>query len=261
MKPSLLVSVLSKRNRPPPEVLNLFAAGEQGCIWLPNFQQFMFQDASMTIPAVVGMPVVKQLDLSGRGNTRTLANVTLQQDSAGSKYLAANGTSSTGSTAAIDFSGTSSVNVFMGLRKLSDASIGCPIELSADSSANVGTFAVFAPLTTSNTDLVFRGVSNSAPGQAATKTGVAAPYSAVLTGISNVGSLVQLRLNGAVAATAAGNSVGALGNYPIYSFARNAASLFFNGRDYGTIVRGAACTAGQIADVERYLARLTGVNF
>lgn len=261
MKSSLLVSVISKRNRPPPEVLNLFAAGEQGCIWLPNFQQFLFQDAAMTIPAVVGMPVVKQLDLSGRGNTRTLANVTLQQDSAGNKYLAANGTSSTGSTAAIDFSGTSSVNVFMGITKSSDAAAGCPIELSATSSTNAGTFAVFAPLTPANTDLVFRGGSTSAPGQAATKTSLAAPYSAVLTGISNLNAVVELRLNGAVAATAAGNSSGAFGNYPIYTFARNAASLFFNGRDYGTIVRGAACTAGQIADVERYLARLTGVSF
>jgi hypothetical protein len=253
-----LLMLMSRPAGVPAAVTSQFAQGEKGGIWIPSVRKSLFQDSAMTIAASVGGTVAKMLDLSGNGNTVTFSNVTLQQDAAGKLYLAANGTSSSGSTAAIDFTGTSNMTVHVGATKSSDAASAALIELSATSSTNAGTFAIFAPLTPASTDIVFRGGSTSAPGQGATKTGLTAPYTAVMTGKSHLGALVELRLNGASAATAAGNSSGAFGNYQLFMLARATSSLFFNGRFYGAIVRGAASSAGQIVDAETYLNRVTG---
>ena len=42
------------------------------------------------------------------------------------------------------------------------------------------------------------------------------------------------------------------GNYPIYIGSRAGTSLFFNGRMYGLIIRGAQSTAAQITSGESY---------
>jgi hypothetical protein len=259
------ILLLQKPQRPPASVMSLFANGEQGVVWLPNFTKFMFQDAAMTIPAVVGMPVVKQLDLSGRGNHRTLTNVTLQQDEAGRKYLLANGTSSTGVTAAIDFTGTDKMTVFAAIYKASDAATAAFLELSATANTNNGSFNILAPASAGST------VASYLRGDTAINvnniTGVAAPIKYVHTGLFDIAQATAaaesvVRINGAASAsTGSASGAGNFGNYVLYSFARGGTQLYFSGRDYGTIARGATCGAGQVADVERYLAGLSGLAF
>jgi hypothetical protein len=71
---------------------------------------------------------------------------------------------------------------------------------------------------------------------------------------------VTSRFNGVVNTTGATPSVtgtGNYGNYPAYFYARAGTSLFFGGNDYGSIARGAASTAAQIANGEAYINSLT----
>lgn len=262
MNPALRAILLTPRRAFAPVVSSLFAAGEKGIVVDPSYTRSMFQDAAMTIPAVVGMPVVKALDLSGNGKHATFVDVTLQQDDAGLRYLAFNGTSSYGSTAAIDFTGTDKMTVIAGARKISDAAFGMVAELSTDATNN-GMFFLLNGLTSApgpNWSFLSRGTASAAAESAASYT---SPITNILTGVSDIGGdAATLRINGAQVATNAGDQgTGNFGNHALYIGARAGTSLFLNGRLYGLIVRGATSTAGQIADAERYMARLTGVNF
>lgn len=259
MRTSLFLS-LAKSARPPASILSLHAGGEKGGTWFPHFTRSMFQDEAMTIPAVVGMPVVKMLDLSGNGNTITFTDVTLQQDAAGQKYLAFNGSTSGGVTAAINFTGTNKITAIAGVRKLSDAAIAIVCELSTSAGTN-GAFWITAPQSAGVGN--YGGLScGTLSAEASTAANYASPHSAVLTLSGDIsGDSAIFRVNGTEAATsAADQGAGVYGNYALYIGRRAGTSLPFNGRLYGLIVRGAASTAGQIADAERYMARLTGVN-
>lgn len=257
MNAAKLAILLAKPSRPPAEILGQFAAGEQGGIWLPYFIKSMFQDAAATIPAAVGSPVVKILDLSGRGNHATLTDVTLQQDSAGLRYLACNGSTSSGATSSITF-GTDKMTIVAGARKESDAAQGSLVHLSGADICEVG----FPRSGSSTGPYVSVGASEKRG------SNVAAPVTYVLAGqMDRAGATVAeqaiLRVNGVVSGTDSG-SVSASGNFAartVYLFRRGGTTLPFNGRFYGAIVRGAASSASQLADAERYMGRLTGVNF
>jgi hypothetical protein len=70
-----------------------------------------------------------------------------------------------------------------------------------------------------------------------------------------------LRINGAqVATNTASQGTGNYGTYPAFFYTRAGTSLYFNGNDYGSIARGAASTAAQIANGEAYMAAKTGVT-
>jgi hypothetical protein len=63
-----------------------------------------------------------------------------------------------------------------------------------------------------------------------------------------------LRRNGVVAGSSGQNQGGGnYGNYPLYIGARAGTSLFFNGRLYSLIVRGAQSNLSQIEAAERYI--------
>jgi hypothetical protein len=267
MRQTTRLVLTSPPKRPPANIMDLFRSGEPGLIALPFFMRSMFQDAAMTIPAVVGMPVVKMLDLSGRGNHITFTNVTLQQDAAGLEYLAFNGTTSSGVTGDIDFTATDKMTVCAGVHKASDGASGMICELSASADSNAGAFYVAH----SAGEAANYAVSNGTDGARSYcfATTFAAPISNVITtAINRAGSTgpteIQVWVNGAVpslAYTEDGLASGNFGDYPLYIGQRGGISTPLNGRLYGLIVRGAASTAGQIADAERYMAKLTGVNF
>lgn len=64
----------------------------------------------------------------------------------------------------------------------------------------------------------------------------------------------MLRVNGAQAASnTSTQGTGNYGSYPLYLFARNAASLFLTGRLYALIVRGAATDAGTLTQAEAWV--------
>jgi hypothetical protein len=140
-----------------------------------------------------------------------------------------------------------------GVRKLSDAASGTLFELSSTYLSNNGTFNM-STVSAGLAGYVYTNKGTNAR-DAAVSFGYAAPITNVLTGIGDIsGDSVILRINGAeVANSTLDQGTGNLGNYPLYMFGRNGASLFFNGRFYGSVGRGAQSNDQQIAALEGYM--------
>lgn len=236
---------------------SLFAAGEQG-IWLdPSDFSSMFQDSAGTTPVTaLGQPVGKILDKSGRGNHATQATAAsrpiLQQDSNGKYYLSFDGVDDGMATASINFTGTDKMTVIAGVRKASSVGTQCLIELSVSKNVNAGVFAVFSPLTNGADSIAYTSKGTT---EVTVEPLLFPVGSYVFTGSSNISTDSHIiRKNGAQASTSnSDQGTGNYGNYPLYIGRRGGASLSFNGRLYGLIVRGAASNAGQIAQAEQYM--------
>ncbi len=174
-------------------------------------------------------------------------------------YLACDGSDDSLYTAAnLDLSSTDKVTVFAGVTKLSDAAQAAVVELSATVASNNGTFLLAAPDAASAT--IGWDSKGTAQVDAVASSRVAAPVTAVLTGIGDIsGDSAILRVNGAVADTNTGDQgTGNFGSYPLYIGRRNNATLPFNGRLYQLIVRGAASSAAEISSTERWIAGKQG---
>jgi hypothetical protein len=158
--------------------------------------------------------------------------------------------------------GTDKVQVFAGVRKLSDAARRAIAELSASIASNDGAFALMAPNAASAT---FAFESKGTSLTDAVDTGIAAPATRVLTGLGDiVDDTTTLRINGTQEDQDTGDQ--GTGNYlayPLYIGARAGTSLFFNGHLYSLIVSfGPNLGATQIGNIERYVASNTpGVSF
>jgi hypothetical protein len=167
-------------------------------------------------------------------------------------YLAFDGTDDSMSTSAINLTGVVRVNVFAGVRKLSDASRGIVVDHIDLISLSEG-FNLNAPF--NSTDNFRMGSVGSSLAAANATTGVDAPITVVASGVSSITQDVCiLRLNGAqVASSIADQGAGGYGNNIMGIGARNNASDRFNGRLYSLIVRGAASNAAQIAAAEAWV--------
>ena len=155
-------------------------------------------------------------------------------------------------TNSIDFSGTDKVTVAAGVRKLSDAAFAAITELSVASGANNGTFAVFSSnLSGNNYQVRSLGTVDSN----FVVSGYAAPITNVLTMVGDIASpLLELLINGTSVNTQTTNQgTGNYGNYPLYIGARAGTSLFFGGRLYGSVGRGALNNDQQNAALTAYL--------
>jgi len=161
--------------------------------------------------------------------------------------------------------GIDKAQVFAGLRKLSDAASGILLEQSANFNTNAGTLALSAPDSTLiRYAATSRGSATAASNQRAdiTTTG-ASPDTAVLTATYDIASdLVNLRRNGALAATATGDQgTGNFLAYPLYLGARGGTSLFFNGNLFSLITRfGANLDTTTINSTEYWVGNKTGIN-
>ena len=155
-------------------------------------------------------------------------------------------------TPSIDFTGTDKMTVWAGLRKLSDATIGTILEVG-----NLGTItngvSITAPQATATGNYGFQSGGSSLVSVAGAT--YASPISNVLVGIGDVsGPNATLRANGTqIATSGASQGSGNYGNYPLYLFARNQSSLFFNGLAGPIIVRGAQSSAAEIANAENWI--------
>lgn len=196
----------------------------------------------------VGLPVYQRVDTATSYDTAAFP-----------LYLSFNGTSSFMSTASINFTGTSKVTLFCGTRKLSDVAIGALVELSVASVSNGGVFALFAPGSVGASTYSIRS-SGSADNVVGFST-YSAPITNVVSGaLSTIAAsyltAVSARINGSSVTGSAGvsnTSAGNFGNYPLYVGARGGASLWFNGRLYSLIVRGAETTAATISGIETWV--------
>jgi len=160
--------------------------------------------------------------------------------------------------------GIDKVQVFAGVRKLSDAASGILVELSANIIANTGSFYVVTgpdPTVSNRYSSSSRGSGGVFTTNIATTNTGDAPDQAVLSSTHDIaGDLTTIRRNG-VAGT---NSTVDLGTgnflaYPIYIGRRAGASVPFNGQIYNLIVRfGANLDAGAIYSTETFVNEKTG---
>ena len=155
------------------------------------------------------------------------------------------------------------VQVFAGVRKLSDAARGVVVELSASLATNQGTFNLNAPFD-ANPNFGFASRGSAVVSSPNLATPFASPITRVLSGIGDIANDVStLRVNGAVAAqTTDDQGTGNYLAYPIFIGRRGGTSLAFNGQLYGLIVRFSTANldASVISQTERWMAQKTGVT-
>lgn len=221
--------------------VGLFAGGGQG----------LFLDA--TDSGTMGN------DKSGNGNNVALSNATFATDGGGLGYISFNGTTSVGVTGSINFSGTSKITIFAGVRKLTNTA-GMIAELNAAPAA--GTFRFFS-------DANFNCVVQGGTSDAGRRTnGPAGDNKSVVTGLldtagASTSDAVNLRRNGAldsIALTGTTGGGGNFGNYVLYIGRRGGSSVPFSGHIYSLIIVGRLCTSEEIAATEAWMAARCGVT-
>ena len=247
--------------------VSLFASGEEGALFLPG-PTTCFTDTAGTTAAGAGDSVARINDTSGNGNHATQATAAarpvLQQTAGGLWYLDFDGVDDGMATASIDFTSTDKMSVFAGVEKDSESQVGFILETSNNFSFNTGSLymAVNSSSGTVDYEVTSRGTATAVPALLATSDD-AQPALAVISATHDIsGDSSVLRVNGAqVDEAMADQGAGNFGDYPLNIGARNnAASVFFDGRIYGLIVRGATSTAQEISDTETFLAARSGVT-
>jgi hypothetical protein len=158
--------------------------------------------------------------------------------------------------------GTDKVQVFAGVRKLSDVGFAPFLELSA--AISNGSFNLSAPGGANSATFGFasRG-STATAGIANSPTTFSAPITAVLCGIGSISEdISNLQINGIASGSgAADQGTGNYLSYPLYIGRRGGTSNPFNGRLYPLIVRfGPNLTTEQIAQTEAWVAGKTAVR-
>jgi hypothetical protein len=181
-------------------------------------------------------------------------------------YLEANGATQSMSTSAIDFSATDKMTVFAGVRKLSEGAILNVYAELGNWGSNVNGFNVGGSAS-GGANYVLGMLDTTGTYPANTYTTYAAPITNLITGSfdraqATVATEIVGRINGA-AVTGVSNGLTPVananfGNLPLYIGARNNASLWFNGRLYSLIIRGAASSASEIAATENWVNGKTG---
>lgn len=167
-------------------------------------------------------------------------------------YLRFDGVNSALQTGNIDFTSTDKMTVWAGVTKLSD-----PIEAELYGlSANPLTLSGSFMFRTSGGAGVATATSGYAKGTASFQQAfitVPAPVNIVHSLAINLGaSSITNRVNGLASTTSAALG-GVFGNYPLYIGARAGTSLYFNGRLYSLIVRGAQSSLSQIEATELHI--------
>jgi len=156
---------------------------------------------------------------------------------------------------------TDKVQVFAGVRKLSDAASAVFLEYSADPNVNPGSFYVIAPVISGATRS-YGAASRGTVLATSFMTGntLPAPNSSVLTYIADISAdtsiLYANRIQ--VATSSVDQGTGNYLAYPAYIYSRSGTLIPFNGLDFGHAVRfGPNLDAATIARVEALIARNT----
>jgi hypothetical protein len=161
--------------------------------------------------------------------------------------------------------GTDKVQVFAGVRKLSDA-VGMVVELSSNWAVNQGSLSLQAGTQTGSAGSLYYYSSARGDASATTtqggewQTADVSPDTAVLTGTHDIaGDLSTIRRNGVAGKDGtADKGTGNFLAYPLYFGARGGTSLFFNGYEDTSIIRfGPNLDADTISKVESYVASKT----
>jgi hypothetical protein len=232
--------------------VTLFAGGEKGLLYDFTNTANLFQDSARTTPVTaLSDPIGSVTDLSGNNLHGSQATTASKPTYSG--YADFDGFDDGLSTATLDLTATDAVTVVVAMRKDSDAASGMLLETSVNLSANNGTIALQAPGTV-GANLRWNSKGTSSAAAVYTNAAVAAPVSAVLTGLSDISSDTCLfRVNGVqVALSASDQGTGNFGNFVAYLGRRAGASLPFDGRVSRLLVIGRLLSADELANAEAW---------
>ena len=204
---------------------------------------------------------VSKFDFRPTNETTTLpayqrVNTSTDYDTSGfPMYLKYDGTDDFMQTASVDFSATDAVSIFAGARKLADTTAGMLIELTTNAGSTAGAFAVLVPENTITKYAAIYSRGSVATAAAAFGAAVASPVTTVIGATAKISTDSQVfRENGTQIGTSASDQgAGNYSNAALYFGARAGTSLFFNGREYQTVIRGAASSAAEIAAAEAFV--------
>ena len=159
---------------------------------------------------------------------------------------------------------TDKVQVFAGVRKLSDAAQGIIVELTTSAGVNAGSFNLQGPGVSPAQYRAVSGGSAVGAGNASVSAGYAAPVSNIFSAQFDIsGDSLNMRLNGVLASNSAGDQgTGNFSNAVVYIGRRAGTSLPFNGQLYGLITRFSTANldASVISQTERWMGGKTGVT-
>lgn len=235
---------------------SLFAGGEKGGIWLPEY-------SDVSVGSGVGTVVDQSPNAVNATQGTALNKPTLRLNATtGFLYWEFDGSNDLLSTAAIDMTGTDRVTLWVFARKRSDAAAGILAEFSVSSTAQAGSFAILHS-TAAAASYTFRSRGSSG-NSINTPTDYAAPHSAVLTLQGEISPAnLNARVNGAVPTgfpSATTQGTGNYGNHSMFIGARSGAVSPAAADIYGVIALGRTATATEIATVERFGAQRLGVT-
>ena len=257
-------TILGSSSQNPTQLIkSIFASNEQGFFYDPDDLSTMFQDTAGTVPVTgIGQPVGLMLDKSGRNNharqTDSARKPKLQRNATtGAYYLAFDGVDDFLQTDSIDFTATDKVSLFAGVRRLSDAGVSIIAEFSANSASNANSFYLVG-LSNSAIQFNSRGSGNSTT---ASSQRFPAPAPMVISSVGDIsGKVSKIRANsGGYAVNVGDQGTGNYGNYPLYIGRRGGTALLFNGHIYGLIGIGKLVSDNEIVNIEKELAKRTGV--
>lgn len=237
---------------------SLFASGEEGIWYDPSDLSTLWQDSARTIPVTSdGDPIGAMDDKSGNGNhalQATAGKLPIYKTSGGLHWFEFDAANDFLATGNIDFTATDKMSFFAGLHKANDV-LSVPIEFSASSSTNLGSFGVI-------TDTSYKWRSSGTTIVTADATGFGAPTTNILSCFSDIAAdEVIVRVDGTQEASdLTGLGTGNFGNYPLYLGQREGVTFPYTGKYYGIIIRGAQSSANEIVQTEAYLAGKSGVT-
>jgi len=238
----------------------LFTGGVPGLALDLTDMSKLYQDsARTTLVTATSQPIGSPTDLSGNGNHPTQATAGSRPSFTG--FAACDGVDDGWGTGAIDFSGTPKVTVVAGLRSRVNTTNAVVLELSATSSANNGTFALFCPLDQGGAVFghTFRSRGTVLAGSTPQLANLGNAY--VLTGEGDIANdVARLRANGVLVGTGSGDQgSGNFGNFPLYIGRRAGSSLPAAVDLYRLIVIGRQLSAAELAQAERWCAAPMGI--
>jgi hypothetical protein len=241
------------------KVKALFASGEKGVMFdLTRAANLYTDSARTTLVTASGDGVGSCTDLSPNGkHGSSIGSARPTWNSAG--YATFDAFDDYLQTAAIDFSATDAVTVVASVRKGSDASIAAAVELGG---GDAQAFSAFAPRSTANKGFAFRSRGDAAGASVASSGSLPAPVATVLAGEADISAdVVRLRIDGTqVASSPDDQGAGNYSNDVLNIGARNASSLFFNGRIYRLLVIGRTLTTTERNAAERWAAQPAGIT-
>lgn len=174
-------------------------------------------------------------------------------------YLSFDGTDDFLQTSSIDFTATNKVSLFVGVRKLSDASAGMVCELGSNVSTVAGTFFIAA---SPGALAQITAASNGTVARFADATNLPAPISTVISASSDItANTLIIRANGTQRMkNTVSQGGGKYANYPLHIGRRSGVSLPFNGHIYGLIGVGKLVSDTETTAIEKELAKRVGVT-